>query len=174
MKGCLCHGPFISHATKRRNGGRQLTCMLEFSSASYVSSLSFQRRRPYRVECTGSLPTSEVKRRRARLVLGWGTAREHLRVLSAFARVLGCCRLLLVFFGTAQGAVVWNFRAIAFHSSSSSRVTFRSKHPITHSDGRSARHCPYSARRYPVPRKEERTKREKFYSPLHTKERLSL
>ena len=43
------------------------------------------RRRPYRVECTGSLPTSEVKRRRARLVLGWGTAREHLsRVLSAF------------------------------------------------------------------------------------------
>ena len=43
------------------------------------------RRRPYRVECTGSLPTSEVKRRRARLVLGWGTAWEHLRVLSAFA-----------------------------------------------------------------------------------------
>ncbi len=42
------------------------------------------RRRPYRVECTGSLPTSEVKRRRARLVLGWGTAWEHLRVLSAF------------------------------------------------------------------------------------------
>ena len=42
------------------------------------------RRRPYRVECTGSLPTSEVKRRRARSVLGWGTAWEHLRVLSAF------------------------------------------------------------------------------------------
>ena len=40
--------------------------------------------RPYRVECTGSLPTSEVKRRRARLVLGWGTAREDLRVLPAF------------------------------------------------------------------------------------------
>ena len=32
-------------------------------------------------ECTGSLPNSEVKRRRARLVLGWGTAREGLRVL---------------------------------------------------------------------------------------------
>ena len=30
------------------------------------------RRRPYRVECTVSLPTSEIKRRRARLVLGWG------------------------------------------------------------------------------------------------------
>ena len=42
------------------------------------------RRRPYRVEYTGSLSTSEVKRRRARLVLGWGTAWEHLRVLSAF------------------------------------------------------------------------------------------
>ena len=28
--------------------------------------------RPYHVECTGSLPTSEVKRHRARLVLGWG------------------------------------------------------------------------------------------------------
>ena len=43
------------------------------------------RWRPYRVECTGSLPTSEVKRRKARLVLGWGTAWEDLRVLSAFA-----------------------------------------------------------------------------------------
>ena len=52
------------------------------------------RRRPYRVECTGSLPTSEVKRRRARLVLGWGTAREVLRVLSAFFR--------------PGGAVVWH------------------------------------------------------------------
>ena len=38
----------------------------------------YSRRRPYRVECTGSLLTSEVKRRRARLVLGWGTAREDL------------------------------------------------------------------------------------------------
>ena len=46
--------------------------------------------RPYRVECTGSLPTSEVKRRRARLVLGWGTAREVLRVLSAFHSAW-CC-----------------------------------------------------------------------------------
>ena len=39
--------------------------------------------RPYHVECTGSLPTSEVKRHRARLVLGWGTAWEELRVLPA-------------------------------------------------------------------------------------------
>ena len=43
------------------------------------------RRRPYRVECTRSLSTSEVKQHRARLVLGWGTAWEHLRVLPAFA-----------------------------------------------------------------------------------------
>ena len=43
------------------------------------------RQRPYRVECTGSLPNSEVKRRRARIVPGWGTAWEHLRVLSAFS-----------------------------------------------------------------------------------------
>ena len=34
------------------------------------------RWRPYRVEYTGSLLTSEVKRHRAWLVLGWGTARE--------------------------------------------------------------------------------------------------
>ena len=40
--------------------------------------------RPYHVECTGSLLPSEVKRHRARLVLGWGTAWEDLRVLTAF------------------------------------------------------------------------------------------
>ena len=56
-------------------------CILEPADLSY-------RRRPYRVECTGSLPTSEVKRRRVRLVLGWGTAREELRVLSAFQNSL--------------------------------------------------------------------------------------
>ena len=44
----------------------------------------YRRQRPYRVECTGSLPNSKVNRRRARLVLGWGTAREDLRVLLAF------------------------------------------------------------------------------------------
>ena len=46
------------------------------------------RRRPYRVECTGSLSTSEVKQHRAWLVLGWGTAWEDLRVLSAFPQIL--------------------------------------------------------------------------------------
>ena len=42
------------------------------------------RQRPYRIEYTGSLPNSAVKRYRARLVLGWGTAWEPLRVLLAF------------------------------------------------------------------------------------------
>ena len=49
--------------------------------------------RPCRVECTGSLLTSEVKRHRARLVLGWGTAWEHLRVLPAFSKGI---KLMLV------------------------------------------------------------------------------
>ena len=43
--------------------------------------------RPYRVDRTGSLLTSEVKRHRARLVLGWGTAWEHPGVLPAFTSV---------------------------------------------------------------------------------------
>ncbi len=42
------------------------------------------RQRPYCVENTGSLPNSEVKHRKARIVLGWVTAREVLRVLLAF------------------------------------------------------------------------------------------
>ena len=42
------------------------------------------RQRPYRVENTGSLPNSAVKQRRARLVLGWGTACESLGVLLSF------------------------------------------------------------------------------------------
>ena len=42
------------------------------------------RQRPYRDERTGSLSNSEVNRRRARSVLGWGTAWEALRVLLAF------------------------------------------------------------------------------------------
>ena len=46
--------------------------------------------RPYRVECTGSLLTSEVKRHRAWLVLGWGTACEHLKVLAAFLLAALC------------------------------------------------------------------------------------
>ena len=47
----------------------------------YISSVCCQR--PYHVESTGSRPITEVKQRRARLVLGWVTAWEH-RVLLAF------------------------------------------------------------------------------------------
>ena len=47
------------------------------------------RQRPYRDEYTGSLPNSEVNRRRARSVLGWGTAWEALWVLLAFLRLSG-------------------------------------------------------------------------------------
>ena len=39
--------------------------------------------RPYHVENTGSRPITEVKQRRARLVLGWVTAWEYL-VLQTF------------------------------------------------------------------------------------------
>ena len=55
------------------------------SSVEYWHSLfrTHSRWRPYRVECRGSLLTSEDKRRGARLVLGRGTAREDLRVLPA-------------------------------------------------------------------------------------------
>ena len=45
---------------------------------------TFLRQRPYCVECTRSHPNSEVKQRKARSVLGWGTAWEVLRVLLAF------------------------------------------------------------------------------------------
>ena len=66
---------------------RKVTAALEKSSCArslaFLAMHSF-RRRPYRVECTGSLSTSEVKQHRARSVLGWGTAWEDLRVLSAF------------------------------------------------------------------------------------------
>ena len=53
--------------------------------AQKMHRIKIHRWRPYRVEYTGSLLTSEVKPHRARLVLGWGTAREHLRVLPAFS-----------------------------------------------------------------------------------------
>ena len=47
----------------------------------------------HRVQCTGSLLNSEVKWRRARLVLRWRTAWEDLRVLSAFV----VCGLICTF-----------------------------------------------------------------------------
>ena len=42
------------------------------------------RQRPYHVESTGSRPITEVKQRRARLVLGWVTAWEHRVLLATF------------------------------------------------------------------------------------------
>ena len=46
-----------------------------------IGAFQFDRRlRPYHVENTGSRPITEVKQRRARLVLGWVTAWEY-RVL---------------------------------------------------------------------------------------------
>jgi hypothetical protein len=41
--------------------------------------------RPYCLESTRSHPNSEVKRGKARIVLGWVTAREVLWVLLAFS-----------------------------------------------------------------------------------------
>ena len=57
--------------------------------------MHYFRWRPYRAEYTGSLPNSEVNRRRARSVLDWGTVWEHLRVPPAF------CRALELFAGAA-------------------------------------------------------------------------
>ena len=70
-----------------------------------LNIMNVLRRRPYRVECTGSLPTSEVKRRRARLVLGWGTAREDLRVLTAFSSPCLCGLFFLGYKGFYAGWV---------------------------------------------------------------------
>ena len=57
----------------------QASCFLCLCHKKWI-----HRWRPYRVECTRSLLTSEVKRHRAQLVLGWGTAWEAFRVLPAF------------------------------------------------------------------------------------------
>ena len=46
--------------------------------------LAVCRQRPYHVESTGSRPITEVKQRRARLVLGWVTAWEHRVLLTTF------------------------------------------------------------------------------------------
>ena len=67
-----------------------LSIFLTFSGEyrSQRSSGYSVRWRPYRAEYTGSLPNSEVNRRRARSVLNWGTVREHPWVLPAFCF---CC-----------------------------------------------------------------------------------
>ena len=59
----------------RRSGG---------GGDSKCGCTTYFRQRPYSVEHTRSHPNSEVKQQKARLVLGWGTAWEVLRVLLAF------------------------------------------------------------------------------------------
>jgi hypothetical protein len=80
------HGRCPSH-TAQRNWTTQTSHRMRPVADIHLHLSICHRRRPYRVECTGSLLTSEVKRRRARLVLGWGTAREDRRVLSAFDQI---------------------------------------------------------------------------------------
>ena len=71
---------------------KSLPCVEPYAKRRIISNKVHPHRdfrwRPYRVECTGSLLTSEVKRHRAWLVLGWGTAWEHPQVLPAFHQLL--------------------------------------------------------------------------------------
>ncbi len=64
--------------TKRRLKGemKEQVVVAEWFTAGAVV---VDRQRPYRDEYTGSLPNSEVNRRRARSVLNWGTVQEHRR-----------------------------------------------------------------------------------------------
>ena len=78
---------------------RLVATLIHIDSASFSFFLSFSlfsvifmkvifslvfRQRPYHVENTGSRPITEVKQRRARLVLGWVTAWEHRVLLATF------------------------------------------------------------------------------------------
>ena len=60
-------------------------CAVELAKLGNINTINDLADGHTVAENTGSLLTSEVKRRRARSVLGWGTAWEDLRVLSAFA-----------------------------------------------------------------------------------------
>ena len=60
-----------------------LFCFVHSSPYKHYFSLVY-RQRPYHVENTGSRPITEVKQRRARLVLGWVTAWEHRVLLATF------------------------------------------------------------------------------------------
>jgi hypothetical protein len=48
-----------------------------FDILQFVLCIAYIRLRPYHVEYTSSRPITEVKQRRARLVLGWVTAWEY-------------------------------------------------------------------------------------------------
>ena len=86
-----CNGAPPPSATKRRSAALALVCWAaprccKLSHAPtqtcHSKSLAAIPRRMHRISSA-----SEVKRRRARFVLGWGTAREDLRVLPAFCIV---------------------------------------------------------------------------------------
>jgi hypothetical protein len=91
------------------------------------------RRRPYRVECTGSLLTSEVKRRRAPLVLGWGTAREVVTVLSAIYILCTQKNLVLKWVPYTQVAIGFPNGISLLHIKSDTR-TSRASHPASQPD----------------------------------------
>ena len=71
-------------STPRRPSG------VEMASAIGQAAGCQNCRRPYQLECTGSLLTPDVNQVRAWIVLGWGTAWEALEVLTAFPHDLRC------------------------------------------------------------------------------------
>ena len=78
------------HSYTFATNGSMVCLMHSLSKTFTIKSRSWwgiftyiSRQRPYHVEYTSSRSITEVKQRRARLVLGWETAWEH-RVLLAF------------------------------------------------------------------------------------------
>ena len=74
--------------------------------------LAVCRQRPYHVESTGSRPITEVKQRRARLVLGWVTAWEHRVLLATF--FLFFFFFFLLSFLWYSDWFIWNSRRLFF------------------------------------------------------------
>ena len=79
--------------------------------------LAVCRQRPYHVESTGSRPITEVKQRRARLVLGWVTAWEHQVLLATFFFFF----FFLLFLSppnplAASVIFFWTLRLLFFHT----------------------------------------------------------
>ena len=72
----------LNHVNSASSGRLIVISMLSSSATSQRLTLTLPDHclRPYYVESTGSRPITEVKQRRARLVLGWVTAWEY-RVL---------------------------------------------------------------------------------------------
>ena len=69
------------------------------------------RQRPYHVESTGSRPITEVKQRRARLVLGWVTAWEPRVLLASHF-----CILLFIYYGNTASTVTGTTHCTKFPS----------------------------------------------------------